>query len=504
MQNLFIVGFPCYRYNCFFVIIADNYNCRLCKKLHTGGDGLVFSSTVFLFLFLPITLIVYYNPFFTGRRFRNNFLLLASLFFYAWGEPVFVWLLILSVVFAWGAGLLIGRAACRKRKKILLAAGVFFHVGMLFVFKYATFAAREFGLLFGGDFSFINIALPIGISFFTFQLLSYLFDVYYGKAAPQKSILNLGLYVALFPQLIAGPIVRYDKIEKQIEERKETIANFSDGMIRFSYGLGKKVLIANYMAQIADSAYNMYPQDLSTGFAWLGAIAYTLQIYFDFSGYADMAVGLGLMFGFNLPENFNYPYATKSIADFWRRWNISLGQWFRDYVYIPMGGNRVGKYRQFINLFVVWSLTGIWHGANWTFLVWGLFNFALIMTEKITGLTDKLGKLSHLYAAVAIVFSFVIFRSPDLTSAARYFSVMFGVNTNNSLHIVTDFFLVHGWPLLLIAMVLSWPLMPALQRKMTKLKLRDTAEPLLAAAIFLLSLAVTVSSAYNPFIYFNF
>ena len=332
---------------------------------------MVFSSTVFLFLFLPVTVLVYYNPFCTGRRFRNLFLLLASLAFYAWGEPLFVFLMILSIVVGWLIGLKISVSA-GQRRKTFLTIGVVFHLALLFVFKYLTFVAGELGWLLAQDFSFINITLPIGISFFTFQLLSYLFDVYYGKAAAQKNVLNLGLYISLFPQLIAGPIVRYDTIAAQIEGRRETLGGFADGMMNFIYGLAKKILIANYMAQVADNIFDT-EQSLSVLTAWLGGVAYTLQIYFDFSGYSDMAIGLGKMFGFTFPENFRYPYIAKSCTEFWRRWHISLGSWFRDYVYIPLGGNRVGKARWVINLLAVWSLTGLWHGANWTFLVWGLF-----------------------------------------------------------------------------------------------------------------------------------
>lgn len=297
---------------------------------------MVFSSTVFLLLFLPLTIVIYYNPVYKGRVFRNYFLLLASLLFYAYGEPLFVFLMILAIVAGWFIGLKIGQSEEKKRKKRWLVLGCTGLVAMLFVFKYLTFCSRQVGLIFHEDVSDINIALPIGISFFTFQLLSYLFDIYYGKAKPQKNVLATGLYIALFPQLIAGPIVRYDWIEKQIMERKESVKDVSEGMLRFIYGLSKKVLIADYMAQVADNIFDAGVA-MSVGTAWLGAVAYTLQIYFDFSGYSDMAIGLGRMFGFSFPENFNYPYIARSITDFWRRWHISLSSWFRDYVYIPLG-----------------------------------------------------------------------------------------------------------------------------------------------------------------------
>ena len=352
---------------------------------------MVFSSTLFLFLFLPLTLMIYYNPFVRSRKFRNRCLLVASLFFYAWGEPFFVWLMVLPIAVGWACGRAMERAASRRQEKRILTAGVVFHVGLLFVFQYLMFAASQLGLLLHEDFSAIHIALPIGISFFTFQLLSYLFDIYYGRSKAQQSVLAVGLYIALFPQLIAGPIVRYETIEQQIEHRVENNPDFSSGMMCFIYGLGKKVVIANYMGVVADNIFDG-GGSLSLATAWYGAFAYTLQIYFDFSGYSDMAIGFGRMFGFHFMENFNYPYISRSATEFWRRWNISLGTWFRDYVYIPLGGNRVTRRRWGYNLFVVWALTGIWHGANWTFLCWGLWYFVLLLVEKLTGFPEKLGR----------------------------------------------------------------------------------------------------------------
>ena len=334
---------------------------------------------------------IYYNPFVRSRKFRNRCLLVASLFFYAWGEPFFVWLMVLPIAVGWACGRAMERAASRRQEKRILTAGVVFHVGLLFVFQYLMFAASQLGLLLHEDFSAIHIALPIGISFFTFQLLSYLFDIYYGRSKAQQSVLAVGLYIALFPQLIAGPIVRYETIEQQIEHRVENIADFSSGMMCFIYGLGKKVVIANYMGVVADNIFDG-GGSLSLATAWYGAFAYTLQIYFDFSGYSDMAIGFGRMFGFHFMENFNYPYISRSATEFWRRWHISLGTWFRDYVYIPLGGNRVTRRRWGYNLFVVWALTGIWHGANWTFLCWGLWYFVLLLVEKLTGFPEKLGR----------------------------------------------------------------------------------------------------------------
>lgn len=457
---------------------------------------MVFSSTVFLFLFLPLVLCIYYNPWLSGRRFRNVFLLLASLIFYAWGEPVFVSLMIVSIAVAF----LVGRHLRGAGRKYWLGAGVAFHVGLLFIFKYLTFVLGQLGLLVGSLEGFA-IALPIGISFFTFQLLSYLFDVYHGKAEAQNNILNLGLYVALFPQLIAGPIVRYDAIAAEITQRQENLTDFSEGMLRFIYGLAKKVLIANYMGQLADTIFAMNGS-LSVGTAWLGAVAYTLQIYFDFSGYSDMAIGLGRMFGFHFAENFNYPYIAKSATEFWRRWHISLGSWFRDYVYIPLGGNRCSKLRWVLNLFAVWALTGIWHGANYTFLAWGLFYFALLLVEKFTRLPEKLGVFAHVYAMAAVMVGWVMFRSENLGAGLHYIGMMFGFD---SLGVADDYFLLYlgqTYSVLLAGIILSLPLFPWLKKHGGRLV--NNVEPVAALGLFVLTLVVAVSASYNPFIYFNF
>lgn len=457
---------------------------------------MVFSSTVFLFLFFPLTLCIYYNPLFTGRRFRNVFLLLASLLFYAWGEPVFVFLMLLSI----GGGHLVGLHLQSSHRKWWLAAGVTFHVGLLFVFKYLTFVLGQLGLLVG-QWEGFSIALPIGISFFTFQLLSYLFDVYYGRAEAQHSILNLGLYVALFPQLIAGPIVRYDAIAAEIMGRRENLTDFSEGMLRFIYGLAKKVLIANYMGQLADTIFAMNGS-LSVGTAWLGALAYTLQIYFDFSGYSDMAIGLGRMFGFHFAENFNYPYIAKSATEFWRRWHISLGSWFRDYVYIPLGGNRCSRWRWILNLFAVWALTGIWHGANYTFLAWGLFYFCLLLLEKFTRLPEKLGYFAHIYAMVAVMVGWVMFRSVSLGAGIHYIGMMFGAG---SLGLTDEYFwlyLSQTVSVLVAGIIFSLPVLPWLKQRGGRFM--ENLESVAALGLFLLTIVVTVSASYNPFIYFNF
>lgn len=466
-------------------------------------NALVFSSTVFLFLFLPLTILFYYNPLTKGRNYRNRLLLVMSLLFYAWGEPLFVSLMILSIIVAWYIGKRLDRAEEKRARKHWLLAGAAFHVGLFFIFKYLTFTAKELGLLLGADFSFIDIALPIGISFFTFQLLSYLFDIYNGRARAQQSVLHVGLYISLFPQLIAGPIVRYTDIEEQILHRQENMADFCSGMQRFIYGLGKKVLVADYMAIIAD---NVFATDMpsSVGMAWLGAVAYTLQIYFDFSGYSDMAIGLGRMFGFRFLENFNYPYISRSATEFWRRWHMSLGSWFRDYVYIPLGGNRVNRSRWVLNLFAVWAMTGIWHGANWTFLAWGLFYFVLLLVEKLTAFTEKLGPLSHIYALLAIIFGWVIFRAETLTKGLGWWSTMLGAG---GLPLTDEIFytnLTGGYTVLLAACILSLPVLPWLRERLGESGIWQRFEPCMAAGIFLVSVLMCIASNYSPFIYFNF
>lgn len=459
---------------------------------------MVFSSTVFLFFFLPLVLLIYYNPFFTGRGFRNTFLFWASIVFYAWGEPLFVFLMLFSILVGWFIGKKLNVVAEDKRK-LYLALGILFHVGILFIFKYLSFTAQQIGLLLNTDALSINIALPIGISFFTFQLLSYEFDIYYGWAKAQKSILNVGLYIALFPQLIAGPIVRYNTVEEQILQREESLNQFVDGVERFIYGLAKKVLIANYAAQIADNLFDTNAS-LSIATAWLGAVAYTLQIYFDFSGYSDMAIGLGKMFGFSFPENFNYPYIARSATEFWRRWHISLGTWFRDYVYIPLGGNRVTKERWIINIFVVWLLTGFWHGANWTFLCWGLFYFILLLLENITGFDKKLGRLSHLYAILVIILGWTMFRSTNISKGLQYIGMMFGADSSGLWDDVFIYYISNSYVILLAGIIFSCPIL----LKLRTMKYFSRLEPVLLIALFLVTLVNVVGSSYNPFIYFNF
>lgn len=476
-----------------YKIIVDNST-----KMTWRQIDLVFSSTVFLFLFLPLVLLIYYNPVFKGRGFRNIFLLLASLGFYAWGEPVFVFLMIFSIIVTWFIGIYITPHRSRK----LLVCGIAYHVLVLFVFKYLSFTAAQLQALLGQNPVPISIELPIGISFFTFQLMSYLFDIYYGKAEPQRNPLRVGLYVALFPQLIAGPIVRYDYIAGQLAHRRESFLKFTVGLQRFVIGLGKKVLIADYMAVVADMCFQS-GTEMSVLSAWLGAIAYTLQIYFDFSGYSDMAIGLGKMFGFDFAENFNYPYMARSVTDFWRRWHISLSSWFRDYVYIPLGGNRVSRQRWVLNFSLVWLLTGIWHGANWTFLAWGMIYLVALLAEKITGMDKKAGIFTRVYTLLVIIMAWVIFRADSLSGGVSYIGSMLGLWGNSLLDEVFIQQITGCFVILLIAITGSLALINDFFVKLSKTKyvwIRDVCLWL----VFMFSIAKIVSGSYSPFIYFNF
>lgn len=466
---------------------------------------MVFSSTVFLLFFLPGCLILYYFPIASKKRmYKNCILLLASLFFYAWGEPVYLFLMLFTVLWGWIIGLLIDKG---KHRKGILLVGISFLIMALFFFKYLPFMIEQVSAVCYGKKVIYELPLPIGISFFTFQIMSYVFDVYYKKATVQKNLWTLTLYVSMFPQLIAGPIVRYQHLEKQLTDRVESWQGFSDGLIRFSYGLGKKVIIADYLAYIADTVFGS-EYAVSAGLAWLGAICYTLQIYYDFSGYSDMAIGLGRMFGFSLPENFNYPYIAGSVTDFWRRWHITLSSWFRDYVYIPMGGNRVSKGKWIRNLLVVWILTGLWHGANWTFLVWGLFYFFLLLFEKSTGMDNpkRFLALHRLATMLGVVLAWVVFRSESLWKAGEYLGWMFGVSAKS---IVDERFFQMLWSckwILIGGIVLANPIFPWAVKKMggegtTRVLIFKTASSLL---ILGLSVCMCVTSDYSPFIYFNF
>ncbi len=463
---------------------------------------MVFSSTVFLFLFLPITLIIYYNPIWKGRKFRNIFLLIASLLFYAYGEPVFIFFMLFSIGINYFLGI---KVAGEKHRKVYVAIAYIYNLFVLFIFKYLTFTLNNINLLLHQDEIALNILLPIGISFFTFQMLSYVLDVYKEPKTVQKNILNVALYVSLFPQLIAGPIVRYKTVADELTNRKENMKDFVSGVYRFVYGLGKKVLISNYVGLIVDNIfYSFESTSISVCTAWIGAIAYTLQIYFDFSGYSDMAIGLGKMFGFHFNENFNYPYIAKSITDFWRRWHISLSTWFRDYVYIPLGGSRVSNIRHIFNLFVVWLFTGIWHGANWTFLVWGLYYFVFILLEKKTTFLKKIGKFSYLYTLLIVIIAWVIFRADNMSIAIQYIGSMFGIGAVSFIDSTAiDYIRLTGF-LLPIGILLSTPILKILWNKIKNNNIKTILKSIGTLLIFIFSLLSCISATYNPFIYFNF
>lgn len=469
---------------------------------------MIFSSSVFLFVFLPLVLIIYY-ALYSQRLVQNIFLFLASLFFYAWGEPWFVLIMLLSILVNYVIGLNIDLHRNNKViSKILLIITVLYNLSIIFIYKYLAFTVTNINILFSLKFPIPNIVLPIGISFFTFQAISYVIDVYRGQGVVQKNPLNVGLYIALFPQLVAGPIVRYETIADQIEHRRENITDFSEGCIRFIIGLSKKVLLSNNFAIVADKAFNLPNDQLSTAFAWLGAISYSFQILFDFSGYSDMAIGLGKMFGFHFDENFNYPYISASISEFWRRWHISLGSWFRDYVYFPLGGSRVDtKLKLVRNLFIVWILTGVWHGANWTFIAWGFLYFVLITTEKLTRFerTSGLRILKHIYTLFFVCIGWVLFRSIDLPGAFSYLGTMFGAGG-----IYTDslarFYFLDNIIFIILAIICSTPLFSYLKKRINyhELVISNILTPIFYILLLFVSITYIVKGAYNPFIYFNF
>ncbi|MBR0249877.1 MAG: MBOAT family protein [Synergistaceae bacterium] len=453
---------------------------------------MVFSSGVFMILFLPALLILYY-VFARSRAAKNITLLITSLIFYAWGEPVFVFIMIVSIFINWYLAL---RMSLSSHRKAFMTAAITLDVLLLFVFKYASFISSNMAMLTGNDSLRVNIALPIGISFFTFQMMSYVFDVYYAKTQAQKNPFYVALYISFFPQLIAGPIVRYNQIESEIETRNENFDDFSEGVRRFIYGLGKKVLLANFMAQIADNIFG-YIINPSVLMSWLGALAYTLQIYFDFSGYSDMAIGLGLMFGFHFEENFNYPYIASSVTDFWHRWHISLSRWFRDYVYIPMGGNRVKNSRRLWNIFIVWLLTGIWHGANWTFILWGLIYFVFLVIEKKTKIIAFMKGFSHVYTMLIVILAWVIFRCESVNDGVKYIASMFGLTGNAFYDSGFIEYVRNTWLVMIFALAGVFPIVRIIRRN-------SWIESLWLVIVFMISFAEVISASYNPFIYFNF
>ena len=466
---------------------------------------MVFSSTIFLCVYLPLVLLGYYI---CPKKGKNLFLLIVSLIFYAWGEPKYVFLMIFSILVNYVFGLLMDKhRENKKRLKLLLAISVIIDLGLLSVFKYTDFIITNINSVFGAGFDLLNIALPIGISFYTFQAMSYTIDVYRDDVRVQRNLIDFGMYITMFPQLIAGPIVRYSDVQDQLAVRNVTTADFSEGIMRFVVGLGKKVLLANQMGAVWTQTYAL-GGDISALMAWTGAAAYTFQIYFDFSGYSDMAIGLGRMFGFKFPENFRYPYESVSITDFWRRWHITLSTWFKEYLYIPLGGNRRGLARQALNLLIVWTLTGFWHGAGWNFVMWGLYYFAILFIENLFLLKalDKLPRLfRHAYALLLIVIGWVIFASDDVSVMLPYLGSMFGAN--GALGGMDVYTLLTRAALMVICCVASTELPRRLfvtaAGKMNE-KAAFTVKSVLTLTLLALSVVFLIGDSYNPFLYFRF
>lgn len=471
---------------------------------------MLFSSNLFLFLFLPLVIIVYYllNP-----KLRNLFLLAASLLFYAWGEPSFVWIMIGSILFNYLMALIIDRLPIQRLKTAFLVLTVAGNLGLLFIYKYLDFFIVNVNR-FGFDLPTQNIALPLGISFFTFQAMSYVMDVYRGTAKAQIYPQNIGLYVSFFPQLVAGPIVRYQTIADQINSRQESFSDFSLGVKRFVIGFAKKVILSNNLALVADAVFNTGSQR-SVVYTWLGVIAYAFQILFDFSGYSDMAIGLGKMFGFHFLENFNYPYISRSISEFWRRWHMSLGQWFRDYVYFPLGGSRVkSKQRLVFNLFVVWSLTGIWHGASWNFVIWGLMYFVLITFEKLSGYPARFRspvckELYRIFTMLCILVGWVFFRAESISAAIQVCKDMTGLGGNAFTDDMVISTLTQYRYFFLGAALCSTPIFRNLKEKLTQCSrwlgyLINALSVPLYMLLLLWAVSYLMIGSHNPFIYFNF
>ena len=465
---------------------------------------MVFSSTTFLFIYLPVVLAVYYL---VPKRWRNLWLFLVNLAFYGWGEPVYILLMVFSIALNYAAGALIGRRAGdgdKKRAKRVLALDIILNLALLGFFKYYDLFAATLSLIPGLTVPALGLTLPIGISFYTFQTMSYPIDVYRGDCAAQRSFITFGTFVALFPQLIAGPIVRYKDVAEQLKSRPYELERFASGVRRFAVGLGKKVLLANNIGLLWDAMSARNPASLTVAGAWMGALAFSLQIYFDFSGYSDMAIGLGRMLGFEFLENFDHPYVSRSVTEFWRRWHMSLGAWFRDYVYIPLGGNRKGLFRQFFNILVVWALTGFWHGASWTFLLWGLYYAVFLMLEKAFLLKplQKAPALGTVYTLFVAVCGWVIFDLPDLGQALAYYGAMFGGGAG--LVCETDLFYLKNYAAVFLVSILAClPPGKALWHRLSE-KTKSVLAPVLILAVLFLSTAYLVDATYNPFLYFRF
>ena len=456
---------------------------------------MVFSSLIFLFCFLPIFLICYFVP--KKRKTRNIVLLIFSLMFYGYGEPIYVLLMILSILVNYYMALIMDKS---HNKKKWLIIDLIFNLGLLFIFKYTNFFLDNINNLFNLNIKFLTISLPIGISFYTFQILSYVIDVYRKKVKVQNNIINLGCYISAFPQLIAGPIVTYDVVEKELSNRVEDMDNFYIGTKRFIIGLAKKILLANSVGYICDSIFGLSTTLWTFPLIWLAVISYTLQIYFDFSAYSDMAIGMGRMLGFHYLENFNYPYISKSITEFWRRWHISLSTWFRDYVYIPLGGNRVSKKRMCMNIMIVWALTGLWHGASINYLLWGLYYGIILLLEKLLlkKYIDKMPNIfKHMYTIIIFVFGWTIFRLENLSDLLCAFKSLLGFNGFGNLNMLISLglFKVKYIFYFILAIIFSMKI---------DIKSNEKVYNVLLIILFIYVISIMVTGSYNPFIYFRF
>ena len=466
---------------------------------------MLFSSMTFLFIFLPLVIFVY---FIADNRIKNYVLLVASLIFYSWGEPKYIILMILSIIVNYLLALMIDKFKKKNLKKIILIVSIVFNIGLLFTFKYFDFFARNVNNFFDLKIPFLNLTLPIGISFYTFQILSYVVDVYKGDIKVQKNIFILGTYIALFPQLIAGPIVRYSTIEKQLVKREHSFSKVCDCLRRFLVGFIKKVLIANNVALIADTIFNSNNiANYGAGILLIALLSYTIQIYYDFSGYSDMAIGLGKIFGFDFLENFNYPYSSLSITDFWRRWHISLSSWFRDYVYIPLGGNRCSKIKWIFNILVVWLLTGFWHGASWNFIIWGFYYAVILLIEKLFlhKILDKLPKvIRFIYMFILVNIGWLIFRVENLKKLHIVIKNIFSFKASNYVSFLLEYHsLINNIIFLILGLIFMFPIVKVF-KKFENNKIYGIIRDIVLIGLFLISLCSLINNSYNPFIYFRF
>lgn len=465
---------------------------------------MVFCSISFISVFLPVVLLLYYI---LPKVCRNYVLFVFSIIFYAWGEPVYFFLLFFSIFINWLAGILIDRF--RGQKGLILLFAILANVGILGYYKYAGITVETVNALLRTNFAIPKIALPLGISFFTFKALSYIIDIYKEECPAQKNIFNTALYISLFPQLISGPIVKYREMESQLKERTHSFNLVVQGLKRFIIGFAKKCLIASTLGAVADEIFALEPIQISCSLAWLGAFCYSFQLFFDFSGYADMAIGAGEMFGFKTPENFNYPYISQSITEFWRRWHISLSTWFRDYLYIPLGGNRKGNFRTYLNLFIVFFTTGLWHGASWTFVVWGLWHGLFIIIERITGFHKKEGgwlldTVRHIYCMLVVILGWVLFRADNFAFSLKFIATMFCLGGEKDIVFTIPYYMRNTeWIIMAAAIICSIPVFENLLEK-AKSGWKQMLLNAWLIILFVLSFMAMASSTYQPFLYFKF